>query len=126
LRGRGLTVNDLGTDGPDAVDYPDIAASVADAVVRREADAGIVIDGAGIGSAIAANKVKGIRAVMATTETIARYSREHNGANVLTLGATLVSVDEAKAIVNTWLTTPMREPRYIARLSKIRSLEDRR
>jgi ribose 5-phosphate isomerase B len=125
LRGRGLTVNDLGTDSTDPVDYPDVAASVADAVVRREADAGIVIDGAGIGSAIAANKVKGIRAVMATTETIARYSREHNGANVLTLGATLVSVDEAKAITVTWLTTPMKEPRYIARLAKLRALEDR-
>jgi ribose 5-phosphate isomerase B len=125
LRGRGLAVQDLGTDGPDPVDYPDVAASVADAVARREADGGIVIDGAGIGSAIAANKVKGIRAVMATTETIARYSREHNGCNVLTLGATLVSMDEAKAIVATWLTTPMKEPRYIARLSKIRSLEDR-
>ena len=125
LRGRGLTVIDLGTDGPDPVDYPDVAASVGDALVRREADAGIVIDGAGIGSAIAANKVKGIRAVMATTETIARYSREHNGANVLALGATLISVDEAKAIVNVWLTTPMREPRYIARLVKIRALEDR-
>ena len=125
LRGRGLTVIDLGTDGPDPVDYPDVAASVGDAVVRREADAGIVIDGAGIGSAIAANKINGIRAVMATTETIARYSREHNGANVLALGATLISVDEAKAIVNVWLTTPMREPRYIARLVKIRALEDR-
>ena len=123
LRGRGLTVNDLGTDGPDPVDYPDVAASVADTVVRREADAGIVIDGAGIGSAIAANKVKGIRAVMATTQTIARYGREHNGANVLTLGATLVSAEEAQAIVTTWLTTPMREPRYIARLAKIRDLE---
>jgi ribose 5-phosphate isomerase B len=125
LRGRGLTVNDLGTDSTDSVDYPDVAASVADAVVRREADAGIVIDGAGIGSAIAANKVKGIRAVMATTETIARYSREHNGANVLTLGATLVTLDEARAIVTTWLTTPMKEPRYIARLAKIRNLENR-
>jgi ribose 5-phosphate isomerase B len=125
LRGRGLTVADLGTDSTDAVDYPDVAASVADAVVRREADAGIVIDGAGIGSAIAANKVKGIRAVMATTETIARYSREHNGANVLTLGATLVTVDEAMAIVTTWLTTAMKEPRYVARLAKIKALEDR-
>ena len=125
LRGRGLAVHDLGTDGPDPVDYPDVAASVADALVRREVDAGIVIDGAGIGSAIAANKIKGIRAVMATTETIARYAREHNGCNVLTLGATLVSVDEAKAIVTTWLTTPMREPRYIKRLAKIRDLENR-
>jgi ribose 5-phosphate isomerase B len=125
LRGRGLSVHDLGTDGPDPVDYPDVAASVADALVRREVDAGIVIDGAGIGSAIAANKINGIRAVMATTETIARYAREHNGSNVLTLGATLVSADEARAIVTTWLTTPMREPRYIARLAKIRALEDR-
>jgi ribose 5-phosphate isomerase B len=126
LRGRAVAVNDLGTHTTEPVDYPDVAASVADAVARGDADAGIVIDGAGIGSAIAANKIKGIRAVMATTETIARYSREHNGANVLTLGATLVTPEEAKAIVATWLTTPMREARYIARLAKIRVLEDRR
>ena len=125
LRSRGLTVTDLGTDGPDPVDYPDVAASVADLVARGDADGGIVIDGAGIGSAIAANKVKGVRAVMAMNETIARYSREHNGANVLTLGATLVTVDEARAIVTTWLTTPMKEPRYIRRLAKIRALENR-
>jgi ribose 5-phosphate isomerase B len=72
---------------------------------------------------MAANKIKGIRAVMASSELIARYSREHNGANVLTLGATLITPDEARAIVTTWLTTPMREPRYIARLAKIRALE---
>jgi ribose 5-phosphate isomerase B len=126
LRGRGLAVTDLGTDGPAPVDYPDVAASVADLVARGETDAGIVIDGAGIGSAIAANKVRGVRAVMATTELVARYSREHNGANVLTLGATLVSLDEAKAIVTTFLTTPMREARYIRRLAKIRELENRR
>jgi len=123
LRGRGLAVQDLGTEGPDPVDYPDIAAAVARVVARGEADAGIVIDGAGIGSAIAANKIRGVRAVMANTETIARYSREHNGANVLTLGATLLSPDEAKAIVIAWLTTPMKEPRYIRRLAKIRDLE---
>jgi ribose 5-phosphate isomerase B len=123
LRGRGLAVQDLGTDGLDPVDYPDTAAAVARAVARGEADAGIVIDGAGIGSAMAANKIGGIRAVMATTETIARYSREHNGANVLTLGAMLVSVEEARAIVTTFLTTPMREARYIRRLAKIRDLE---
>jgi ribose 5-phosphate isomerase B len=125
LRARGLAVQDLGTDGTDPVDYPDIAAAVARAVAGGEADAGIVIDGAGIGSAIAANKIGGIRAVMATTETIARYSREHNGANVLTLGATLLTADEAQRIVTTWLTTPMREPRYIRRLAKIRELERR-
>lgn len=123
LRGRGLAVQDLGTNGTDPVDYPDVAASVGRVVARGEADAGIVIDGAGIGSAMAANKIDGIRAVMATTETIARYSREHNGANVLALGATLLTPDEARAIVTMWLTTPMREPRYIRRLSKIRDLE---
>jgi ribose 5-phosphate isomerase B len=123
LRGRGLAVNDLGTDSTDPVDYPDMAAQAARAVSRGEADAGIVIDGAGIGSAIAANKIRGIRAVMATSETIARYSREHNGANVLALGATLVTPEEARAIVTTWLGTAMREPRYIRRLAKIRNLE---
>jgi ribose 5-phosphate isomerase B len=123
LRGRGLAVQDLGTEGPDLVDYPDIAAAVGRLVANGEADGGIVIDGAGIGSAIAANKIDGIRAVMGSSETIARYSREHNGANVLTLGATLLTADEARAIVTTWLTTPMREPRYIRRLAKIRDLE---
>jgi ribose 5-phosphate isomerase B len=123
LRGRGLAVNDLGTDSTEPVDYPDVAAAVARLVAAGQADAGIVIDGAGIGSAIAANKIRGVRAVMATTELIARYAREHNGANVLTLGATLLSPDEAKAIVTTWLGTAMREPRYIRRLAKIRDLE---
>jgi ribose 5-phosphate isomerase B len=125
LRSRGLTVVDQGPDSTAAVDYPDVAAGVATAVARGDVDAGLVIDGAGIGSAIAANKVPGIRAVMALTPTIARYSREHNGANVLTLGATLLSEAEARDIVTTWLTTAMREPRYIRRLTKIRDLERR-
>jgi ribose 5-phosphate isomerase B len=126
LRGRGLAVADLGTDGPDPVDYPDIAGAVALAVARKEADAGIVIDGAGIGSAIAANKIRGIRAAMCTTETIARYAREHNGANVMTLGSTLLSgPDAAVQIVDVFLGTAMREERYIRRLAKIRRLEER-
>jgi ribose 5-phosphate isomerase B len=123
LRGRGLSVVDLGTDGAEPVDYPDVAAAVGNTVSRGEADAGIVIDGAGIGSAIAANKIRGIRAAMATSETIARYAREHNGANVLTLGATLLTEDEARAIVAAWLGATMREPRYIRRLAKIHNLE---
>jgi ribose 5-phosphate isomerase B len=123
LRGRGLAIDDMGTEGTDPVDYPDVAARVARAVSRGEADAGIVIDGAGIGSAIAANKIPGIRAVMAANETIARYSRAHNGANVLTLGASLLSEEEARGIVTTWLETAMTEPRYIRRLTKIRDLE---
>jgi len=126
LRGRGLAVTDVGTDNADPVDYPDIAATVGLAVARREADAGIVIDGAGIGSAIAANKIRGVRAAMCSDETTARYSREHNGANVLALGASLLPGSEAAArIVDLWLGTAMRETRYIRRLLKIRRLEER-
>jgi RpiB/LacA/LacB family sugar-phosphate isomerase len=123
LRRRGLRVLDVGTEGTDPVDYPDIAAQAARLVARREVDAAIVIDGAGIGSAMAANKIRGARAAMCTDQTLARYAREHNGANVLALGATLLSVDEATAIVETWLATPMREARYLRRLAKIRALE---
>lgn len=123
LRQRGLRVIDVGTHSPDPVDYPDIAAQVARLVARQEADAAIVIDGAGIGSAIAANKIAGARAAMCTDKTLARYSREHNGANVLALGASLLTVDDAKAIVDTWMATPMSEARYIRRLAKVRALE---
>ena len=123
LRQRGLKVLDVGTEGSDPVDYPDIAAQVGRLVARKEVDAAIVIDGAGIGSTIAANKIPGVRAAMALDKTIARYSREHNGANVLALGSTLLTVDDAKAIVDTWIATPMAEARYIRRLAKIRALE---
>jgi ribose 5-phosphate isomerase B len=123
LRGRGVAVHDLGTDSSEPVDYPDTAASVAVQVARREADAGIVIDGAGLGSTIAANKVNGVRAAMCLNQTLARYARQHNGANVLALGSTLVTPDEALTIVDTFIDTPMREPRYIRRLAKIRDLE---
>jgi len=125
LRSRGLAVIDVGTQAGAASDYPDIAGAVALAVSRKEADAGIVIDGAGIGSAIAANKVRGIRAAMCQDETIARYSREHNGANVLALGATILTVEAALRILEVWLSTPMREARYIRRLTKIQRLEER-
>jgi ribose 5-phosphate isomerase B len=125
LRSRGLAVDDLGVDGLTPVDYPDTAASVARAVARGEADAGIVIDGAGIGSAIAANKVRGIRAAMVTDETIARYAREHNGTNVMTLGSTrLPGPEVAIRLVDVWLGTPMTEARYIRRLLKVRRLEE--
>jgi ribose 5-phosphate isomerase B len=124
LRAKGVAVDDLGVDETTAVDYPDTAARVAKAVARGEADAGIVIDGAGIGSAIAANKIRGIRAAMITDETIARYAREHNGTNVMTLGSSLVQPEQAKRLVDIWLGTAMTEPRYIRRLLKIRRLED--
>ena len=125
LRGRAVAVTDIGTTTAEPVDYPDIAGAVAVAVARGEADAGIVIDGAGIGSAIAANKVRGVRAAMCPNDTIARYSREHNGANVMTLGASLLSEADALRIVDVWLATPMRELRYIRRLAKIKRLEER-
>ena len=132
LRQKALAVEDVwhgmgpdpsGSSKPAPVDYPDVAAAVGRAVARGEADAGIVIDGAGLGSTIAANKIRGIRAAMCTNVTLARYAREHNGANVLALGATLITIEDAKEIVDTWLATPMREARYIRRLLKIRGLE---
>ncbi len=125
LRGRGLAAHDLGTDSSDPVDYPDTAAAAAIQVSRGEADAAIVIDGAGLGSTIAANKVRGARAAMCLNETLARYARQHNGANVLALGATLVTTEQAVAIVDVFIGTPMREARYIRRLAKIRELERR-
>jgi ribose 5-phosphate isomerase B len=123
LRGTGVMVDDLGTFTADPVDYPDTAARVGHAVARGEADAGIVIDGAGIGSAIAANKIKGVRAAVCHDATMARYSRQHNGANVLSLGATLISQEQALDIVKVWMNTAMVEARYIRRLAKIKALE---
>jgi ribose 5-phosphate isomerase B len=125
LRGRGLAVHDLGTNTSEPVDYPDTAGAVALQVARGEADAGIAIDGAGIGSTIAANKLHGVRAANCTDRTLARYAREHNGANVLALGSTLVTAPDALEIVDTFLATPMREARYIRRLAKVRDLERR-
>ncbi len=125
LRGRGLAVQAVGPEGasPAPVDYPDIAEQVGLVVVRGEADAGIVIDGAGLGSTMAANKVRGVRAALCFNETLARYARQHNGANVLALGATLVSTSDALAIAVTFFTTSMTEPRYIRRLLKLKRLD---
>jgi ribose 5-phosphate isomerase B len=125
LRGRGLAVHDLGTNTSEPVDYPDTAAAVALHVARGEADAGVAIDAAGLGSTIAANKIAGVRAAMCVDRTLARYAREHNGANVLALGSSLLTTPDALDIVDTFLGTPMREPRYIRRLAKVRDLERR-
>ena len=125
LRGRGLAVQQVGPEGatPPPADYPDIAEQVGLIVVRREADAGIVIDGAGLGSTMAANKVAGVRAALCLNETLARYARQHNGANVLALGASLLTAADALSIVETFLATPMTEPRYIRRLAKLQRLD---
>ena len=123
LRGKGIAVDDLGTLTADPVDYPDTAARVAKSVARGEADAGIVIDGAGIGSAIVANKIAGVRAAVCHDQTMARYARQHNGANVLSLGSTLIQTKDALDVINVWLNTAMTEARYVRRLAKIRALE---
>jgi len=124
LRKQGRAVVEVGATSPEPVDYPDVAFAVGKAVVRGEADAGVVIDGAGLGSAIAANKVRGVRAAMCTTPTLARYAREHNGANVIALGATLLQIAEAREILDVFLSTATKEPRYLRRLLKIRRMEE--
>lgn len=119
----GLNVRDFGTDSEDAVDYPDFAHAVAKSVAGRQVDVGIIVDGAGIGSAMTANKVPGVRAAQCYSVALARNSREHNGANVLTLGAGQNSFDEMKAIVKAFLSTEIAEERHKKRVGKIEAVE---
>ncbi len=123
LTALGFDVQDVGTHSKDAVDYPDFALAVAQAVSSGKAWRGIMIDGAGIGSCIVANKVPGIRAGMAYDYSTAVNSREHNDTNVLTLGAGLIGVNLAKQIVKTWLTTEFAGGRHAPRVDKIKSVE---
>ena len=125
LRDWGYQVLDLGTQGTEAVDYPDFAEAVARAVAGGEAWLGIVLDSAGIGSSIAANKVPGARAALCYDRATARNSREHNDANVLTLGAKLIPPEAAREIVALWLSTPFAGGRHQRRVDKIRSIEER-
>ncbi|HMB23614.1 MAG TPA: ribose 5-phosphate isomerase B [Anaerolineales bacterium] len=123
LKALGFDVQDVGTNSKDAVDYPDFAHAVAQAVGSGKAWRGIMIDGAGIGSCIVANKVPGVRAGMAYDYSSAVNSREHNDTNVLTLGAGLIGVSLAKQIVKTWLTTEFAGGRHTPRVDKIKSVE---
>jgi ribose 5-phosphate isomerase B len=125
LREWGYQFLDLGTDSTAAVDYPDFAEAVARAVVRGDAWLGVVLDSAGIGSSIAANKVPGARAALCYDRATARNSREHNDANVLTLGAKLLSQEAAREILAVWLSTPFAGGRHQRRVDKIRSIEER-
>ena len=125
LRSAGFTVNDVGTNTPDPVDYPDFAAAVAREVASKKAGIGIMIDGAGIGSCMAANKVAGIRAAMCYDVTTAANAREHNGANMLTLGGGLIGMRLALAIVDTFLATPSATGRHAKRVEKIDALDKR-
>jgi ribose 5-phosphate isomerase B len=125
LRAEGHMVLDLGTFSDDPVDYPDYAEKVAVSVVTGESNFGIAICGTGIGMSIAANKVTGIRAALCSDTLVARRSREHEDANVLALGAWVVTPQRAEEILGVWLASEYEGGRHVARLAKIRSLETR-
>jgi ribose 5-phosphate isomerase B len=123
LADLGHDFQDFGTHSSDAVDYPDYAHLVAQAVAGSTCDLGIVVDGVGIGSCMTANKVPGVRAAMCYDEASARNSREHNGANVLTLGGKMISADRMREIVRVWLATELTEDRHRRRVEKITAIE---
>src|SRR3989304_541357 len=124
LKEQGYDVLDCGTHSTDSVDYPDFAFAVAEKVSRGYAWRGIVIDGAGIGSCMTANKVPGVRAAMCYDYATAVNSREHNDPNVLTLGAGLIGNALARQIVDTWLVTEFGGGRHAPRVAKIMELEN--
>lgn len=119
----GHRVHDFGTNSEDAVDYPDFAHAVARSVAERASDLGIVIDGAGVGSAMTANKVPGVRAAACYSVAVAKNSREHNDANVLTLGSKTITNAEMREIVKAWLGTELTEERHRKRVAKIEAVE---
>jgi len=123
VRSLGHETFDLGTRDENPVDYPDFARAVAENVAKRNADVGIVIDGAGIGSAMAANKVPGVRAANCWNGATAKNAREHNYANVLTLGSKVIARDAAYEVVRTFLSTPWGEERHGKRVNKIGDIE---
>ena len=116
-------MRDFGTHSTDPVDYPDVAHAVAIAVANREADLGIIIDGAGVGSCMTANKVPGVRAAACYSIDVARNSREHNDANVLTLGSGTITLEEMREIVGAWLSSELTEDRHRRRVAKIEAVE---
>lgn len=119
----GFKHRDFGTFSEEAVDYPDFAHAVARAVADGGCDLGIIVDGAGIGSCMTANKVPGVRAAMCYDAATARNSREHNYANVLTLGGRMLSSEQLREVVQTWLATPEGEARHGKRVAKIMAVE---
>lgn len=123
LKGTGVEVEDVGTEDETSTDYPDYAERVAGQVVSGRSDRGILICGTGIGMAMAANKVRGIRAASVTDETGARLARQHNDANVLTLGGRVTPPDTAARLVRIFLDTPFEGGRHQRRVDKITALE---
>ena len=120
---RGVAYEDFGTHSTDSVDYPDYAVKVATAVADGEYDRGILFCGSGIGMAIAANKVHGIRASQVVDEASARLSRSHNDLNVLSLAARLTAAEEARSLVEIFLDTPFEGGRHQRRIDKISALD---
>jgi ribose 5-phosphate isomerase B len=123
LRASGRKVIDAGTHGADSVDYPDLAARVARAVARGRAHRGVLVCGTGIGMAIAANKVRRVRAAVVWSRETARLAAEHNAANVLCLSGRLFPTARLKTFLRTWLTTPFGGGRHGRRVRKIAALE---
>ena len=123
LQDNGHEVIDRGPDNDDRVDYPDFAAMVARDVVEGVAERGVLVCGTGIGMAIAANKVHGIRAANVTSAEFAALAREHNDANVITVSGRFVAEEENRAIVKTFLETPFGGGRHAGRVEKIMKLE---
>jgi ribose 5-phosphate isomerase B len=123
IEGLGLEIRDVGVYEEKAADYPDLALKVAVLVAGGTAGRGILIDGAGIGSSIAANKVPGVRAALCYDKASARNSREHNDSNILTLGAKLLTQGQAEDVVRTWLGTGFAGGRHQARVQKILDIE---
>ena len=123
LTERQLTYQDFGSESNESVDYPDFALSVANSVASGSTDRGILICGSGIGMAIVANKVQGIRAAPVTTTDLARMVRQHNDANVLTLGARALTAGDALKIVEVFLATPFDGGRHQRRVDKITAVE---
>ena len=123
LESQDITIDDHGTHSADSCDYPDYARAVAEQVAAHQADFGILVCGTGIGMSITANKVDGIRAARVLSESDAELSREHNNANVLTLGARVTSAEEAFRIIEKWLATPAAGGRHQRRVDKIMAIE---
>lgn len=123
LRQKGYSVEDCGTHSNDSVDYPVLAHAVAHQVSSGQCRWGIIVDGAGIGSSMVANKVPGVRAALCYDLSSAKNSREHNHANVLTLGAGLIGASLAQQIVETWLSTPWGGDRHARRVDIIDTIE---
>ena len=124
LRSLGHDVVDLGTDSEDPVDYPPICAAVGHAVAKHEVERGIVVGGSGQGEQMAANKVRGVRAALCNDLYTARMSRQHNDANVLSIGGRIVAPQLADEILTLWLTTPFDGGRHERRVAQIAEIEE--